>query len=83
MRAIHITKYLKICIIMGTRFKTKCPKCGAYLIISETNDCWPGCKEREEAFCPKCGNEVYSSMTSGFVNSYEITEEEFNNEQSI
>ena len=33
---------------MGTRLKKICPKCGAYLIITETDDRWPGCKEREE-----------------------------------
>ena len=60
------------------RFKNKCEKCGAFLLITETDDYAPGCKEREEANCPKCGHEVYSSMTSGFVNAIEITEQEFN-----
>lgn len=68
---------------MGLRFKTKCKKCGAFLLVTETNDSWPGCKEREEANCPKCGHEVYSTMTSGFVNAFEITEEEYNKKEDI
>lgn len=68
---------------MGTRLKKICPKCGAYLIITETDDRWPGCKEREEALCPKCHEEVYSSMTSGFVRADEISEEEYNDKDYI
>lgn len=65
---------------MGDRFKRRCPSCGAYLIITETDDRCPGCKEREEAYCPRCHKEVYSTMTSGFVNVAEITEEEYKRE---
>ncbi len=60
------------------RYYKKCEKCGAFLLITETDDYAPGCKEREEAYCPNCGNEVYSSMTSGFVRADVITEDEFN-----
>lgn len=65
------------------RFKKKCEKCGAFLLITETDDYAPGCKEREEAWCPKCRHEVYSSMTSGFVNAIEITEQEFNKKEDF
>lgn len=62
---------------MATSFKMKCPKCGAFLRINETGELAPGCREREEACCPKCHHEVYSTMTSGFVRAVEITEKEF------
>lgn len=65
---------------MAASFKMRCPKCGAYLRINETGELAPGCREREEACCPKCHHEVYSTMTSGFVRAIEITEKEFNEE---
>lgn len=65
---------------MADSFKMKCPKCGAFLRINESEELFPGGKEREEAYCPKCHYEVYSSMTSGFVRAEEITEKEFNEE---
>ena len=64
---------------MGNRFKMRCPNCESYLVITETDDIWPGCKEQEEAIYPNCHKEVYSTMTSGFVNAAEITETEYNN----
>lgn len=63
---------------MAASFKMRCPKCSAYLRINETGELAPGCREREEAYCPKCHYEVYSTMTSGFVRAVEITEKEFN-----
>ena len=67
---------------MAYRFKTICPnkKCNAFLLVHETNDCFAGCKEREEGYCPRCGTEVYSKMTSGVINVYEITEAEYYDE---
>lgn len=65
---------------MADSFKMKCPNCGAFLRINETGELAPGCKEREEAYCPKCHHEIYSTMTSGFVKAFEITEKEFNEE---
>ena len=60
--------------------KKRCPECGTFLSINDAGDVYPGCKEREEACCPRCNNVVYSRMTSGFIKVYEITEEQFNND---
>lgn len=65
---------------MADSFKIKCPVCGAFLRINETGELFPGGKEREEAYCPQCHSEVYSTMTSGFVTAVEITEKEFKEE---
>ena len=65
------------------RFKKKCENCGAFLLITETDDYAPGCKLREEALCPECKHEVYSSMTSGFVNAIVISEQEFNQKEDL
>lgn len=56
----------------------KCPNCGAYLRINETGEIAPGNRMREEAYCPVCHHEVYSVLTSGFVQAYQITEDEYN-----
>ncbi|MBP5526042.1 MAG: hypothetical protein J6Y11_10640 [Paludibacteraceae bacterium] len=63
-------------------FKLKCPECGAFLQINETGEIAPGNRTREEAICPVCQHEVYSSMTSGFVEVYEISEDEYNNKHN-
>lgn len=65
---------------MAYSFRMKCPKCGALLKINESGELFPGGKEREEAYCPKCYYEVYSSMTSGFIRAEEITEKEVKEE---
>lgn len=59
--------------------KMRGTNCGTYLMITETDDKWPGCKEREEACCPNSHEEEYSAMTSVFVNAVEISEEDYNN----
>lgn len=61
-----------------SNFKMKCPHCGAYLRINETGEIAPGNRMREEAMCPVCHEEAYSTLTSGFVKAYQITEEEYN-----
>lgn len=63
---------------MANSYKMECPVCGAFLRIDETGELFPGGKEREEACCPKCHHKVYSTMTSGFVNAVEISENEYN-----
>lgn len=65
---------------MGYRLKKKCEKCGAYLLVMVGDDYVPGNKAREEVNCPRCGTEVYSTMTSGFLDVVEISEDEFNDE---
>lgn len=68
---------------MAYRFKRKCSKCGAFLQINETNDYAPGCKDREEVNCPKCGHEVYHTMTSGHLEISEISESDFNSKSDV
>lgn len=58
-------------------YKIKCD-CGAFLIVRCTGEIAPGNRMREEVYCPKCKKEVFSSLTSGFVNATEITEEQYN-----
>ena len=48
-----------------------CDKCGAKLEIDEC-DTTPGCREMEEAFCPKCGELVTKVFTSGIPQVYVI-----------
>jgi len=59
---------------MAYSIEKKCPQCGALLRINVTDEMCPGGKEREVASCPKCDFDVYSKMTSGFVNTVVITE---------
>lgn len=61
-----------------SNFKMKCPNCGAYLRINETGEIAPGNRMREEALCPACHKVAYSTLTSGVVKAYQITEEEYN-----
>lgn len=63
---------------MAESFKIKCD-CGAHLRVVCTGEIAPGNRMREEAFCPKCGKLVHSTLTSGFVRVETITEEQYNN----
>lgn len=42
----------------------KCQSCGVSLEVSE-NDYMAGCRESEEAICPKCNNVATKVFTSG------------------
>lgn len=44
-----------------------CPKCAVQLRIEVRSMGVPGGKDREEGFCPACGELVVSEMTDGFV----------------
>ena len=44
-----------------------CNKCGkkyGYELVGAT---YPGCKDKEIAYCPYCGEEGYSTMTSQVI----------------
>ena len=57
--------------------KMICPRCGAYLIICEGQEKWPGDKEKEEVFCPKCHTLVLTVKTSAFPFVKEISQEDY------
>lgn len=57
--------------------KMICPRCRAYLIIYDGQERWPGGKEKEEVFCPKCHKLISTVMTSAFPAVKEISEEEY------
>ena len=52
-----------------------CENCGKRLIIRETGNIWPGGLERENVYCPYCGQLVVSKMTSGFIEVFEFDED--------
>jgi len=58
----------------------RCEKCGKLVFVFEQLLGGIGCKEREEAYCPNCGNEVYAAMTDGTFLTKIIEEA---NEQSV
>ena len=43
---------------------TNCSNCGARLQIDE-NDMYEGCRERENAYCPRCNEIATTIYTSG------------------
>lgn len=47
--------------------ETECPKCGVRIKTCVRGMGVPGGQEREEGFCPFCGELVISEMTDGFV----------------
>lgn len=56
----------------------KCKKCNKDFHYEVTSMNVPGGKDREIIYCPYCGEENGSEITSGFVYSYKI--EKSNNE---
>lgn len=44
-----------------------CDVCGSLVSWYTIGDSAPGCKEREEVYCPKCNNLLGSFMTSETV----------------
>ena len=51
-----------------------CKICGREFRVQVTTMNVPGGKDKEEIFCPYCGEENGYRMTSGFVNTYKIEE---------
>lgn len=51
-----------------------CKKCGREFRVQVTTMNVPGGKDKEEIFCPYCGEENGYRMTSGFVHTYKIEE---------
>ena len=51
-----------------------CKKCGREFRVLVTTMNVPGGKDKEEIFCPYCGEENGYRMTSGFVYTYKIGE---------
>lgn len=60
----------------------KCSKCGATLEVDE-NDYMPGCRDREEYYCPVCEEKVGSVFTSGIPSVRVISKEKFEEATSI
>lgn len=52
----------------------KCKKCGKEYAYELWGAVYPGCKERESANCPYCGEVGYSEMTSQSISSYKLDE---------
>ena len=55
---------------------TTCKKCGKKYGYELKGAVYPGGKERETAYCPYCGQEGYSIMTSQSIYSYKINEKD-------
>lgn len=53
-----------------------CKKCGKKYGYEIYGPSYPGCKDREEAFCPYCGEVGYSTMTSRFISVTKIENDE-------
>ena len=53
-----------------------CDNCGAKSKVSEWGATYPGAKEREYAYCPKCREELYSEVLPGSVFKVELIEEQ-------
>ena len=43
---------------------TTCSKCGTKVAFRLVGTVYPGGKDREVVYCPKCGEELHSEMTS-------------------
>ena len=59
---------------MGWNYETVCEKCGAKLRVAERSMGVPGGKEKEQGYCPKCGELVAEFMTDGFIDVHLVTE---------
>jgi len=53
-------------------YKAICKKCGKEFLVQVTTMNVPGGKDKEEVFCPYCGEENGHHMTSGFVHTFKI-----------
>lgn len=53
-----------------------CKDCEKEFLVRVTTMNVPGCKEKEEIYCPYCHSENGYRMTSGFVYTYKIEKEE-------
>ena len=53
-------------------YKMTCEKCGKEFRVQVTTMNVPGCKEKEEIYCPYCYAENGYRMTSGFVYTYKL-----------
>ncbi len=57
----------------------KCKSCGKEFDYEVYGDTYPGCKDREEIECPYCGEINAYEMTSGFVKTFPIKDDEKTN----
>lgn len=57
--------------------KMICHHCGAYLIIYDGQERWPGGKFEEKLFCPRCNALIMSVRTSTSSSIEEISKEEY------
>lgn len=55
-------------------YKMTCSDCGREFGVRVSTMNVPGCKSKEEIFCPYCNHENGYRMTSGFVETYKIEE---------
>jgi C4-type Zn-finger protein len=61
---------------MGWDYEVGCSKCSSKLRITERSMGIPGGKEKEQAYCPVCGELVAEHMTDGFINAQLINGED-------
>ena len=54
----------------------KCKKCGKLFDYTIVGTIYPGGKEREDIDCPYCGETNSSEMTSAFIQTYKIDEDD-------
>lgn len=54
---------------MGWNYDTTCENCKTNIHISERPMGVPGGKEKEQAYCPKCGHLVAEHITDGSLNA--------------
>lgn len=54
----------------------KCRNCGVALEIDE-NDYMPGCREKEEVYCPNCKEVATTVFTSGIPKATQISKKAF------
>jgi ribosomal protein L37AE/L43A len=47
--------------------KVECPKCEAKLKVIDHSTSGPGGQEKEQGYCPVCGDLVVERMTSGLI----------------
>jgi hypothetical protein len=59
---------------MGWNYDTECKQCGTKLRIAERSMGVPGGKEKEQGYCPKCGEVVAEFMTDGFIDVHLVVE---------
>lgn len=52
------------------KYEKVCSECGETFIVIVTTMNVPGCKSKEEIYCPFCNAKNGYRMTSGFVETY-------------